>query len=127
MEVLWKNGECCVREVAGGLERRLAYTTVMTTLDRLYKKGLLVRRRRERAFLYTSAIAREEWYRGRAGEFAAGFVSPQHFISCLVDSIGQHDPALLDELEQAIRIWRVQTFSARTCRSLPSIHEAGAA
>ena len=39
MQILWSRGESSVREVARELERRLAYTTVMTTLDRLYKKG----------------------------------------------------------------------------------------
>jgi len=44
MQILWSRGESSVREVARELERRLAYTTVMTTLDRLYKKGFLSRR-----------------------------------------------------------------------------------
>ena len=41
LDVLWSKGECSVREVLGHLERPLAYTTVMTTLDRMFKKGLL--------------------------------------------------------------------------------------
>src|ERR1035438_3674818 len=47
MEILWKQGESNVHQVAQSLERPLAYTTVMTTLDRLYKKGLLERRKSE--------------------------------------------------------------------------------
>src|SRR5438128_8928980 len=41
MEILWQRGESNVRDVAEKLDRPLAYTTVMTTLDRLFKKGLL--------------------------------------------------------------------------------------
>ena len=52
MEILWERSECCVRDVVQRLKRPLAYTTVMTTLDRLYKKGLLNRHKPERAFLY---------------------------------------------------------------------------
>ena len=43
MEVLWSHGESSVRDVVSKLSRPLAYTTVMTTLDRLFKKGLLDR------------------------------------------------------------------------------------
>ena len=41
MEVLWTAGQSSVRDVVEKLERKLAYTTVMTTLDRLFKKGML--------------------------------------------------------------------------------------
>ena len=47
MEILWQRGESAVRDVVDRLERPLAYTTVMTTLDRLYKKALLDRRKYE--------------------------------------------------------------------------------
>jgi hypothetical protein len=40
MDVMWAGGESNVRDVAEKLGRPLAYTTVMTTLDRLFKKGL---------------------------------------------------------------------------------------
>ena len=43
MEILWSNGASSVRDVVPKLSRPLAYTTVMTTLDRLFKKGLLDR------------------------------------------------------------------------------------
>ena len=38
MEILWTGGECKVRDVMKALNRHLAYTTVMTTLDRLFRK-----------------------------------------------------------------------------------------
>src|SRR5215813_8154141 len=44
MKILWSRGARNVREVVTQLDRPLAYTTVMTTLDRLYKKGFLDRR-----------------------------------------------------------------------------------
>ncbi len=58
LEVLWGRGESNVREVAESLDRPLAYTTVMTTLDRLFKKGLLDRRKSERAFFYSPRLSR---------------------------------------------------------------------
>src|SRR6267378_853192 len=67
MQILWSRGESNVRDVIQQLDRPLAYTTVMTTLDRLYKKGFLGRRMPERAFLYSARMSREEWERNRAG------------------------------------------------------------
>lgn len=107
MEILWSNGEANVREVAERLERPLAYTTVMTTLDRLYKKGLLERRKFERAFLYAPRISRQQWER----ELISGFLATRSsdvLISCLVEAVGDHDQALLDELEQKIREKRAE-------------------
>ena len=108
MEILWERGASNVRDVCQRVSRPLAYTTVMTTLDRLYKKGLLSRGKQERAFVYTPLYTRDEWEQKRAANFLAGFLSgPQLsrdlLVSCLVDAAGEQDAALLDELEKEIR------------------------
>ncbi|GAA3609405.1 BlaI/MecI/CopY family transcriptional regulator [Microlunatus ginsengisoli] len=62
MDQLWRtDGAQSVREVhaAIGRDRDLAYTTVMTVLDRLAKKGLAVRERDGRAYRYAAAQSRE--------------------------------------------------------------------
>jgi predicted transcriptional regulator len=115
MEILWSRGESSVRDVAAKLDRPLAYTTVMTTLDRLYKKGLLVRQKSERAFVYSPRTSREEWERRRAGDVVASFLkgpssSPELLLSCLVDAVGEHDATLLDELEKKIRLRRKELY-----------------
>jgi predicted transcriptional regulator len=111
MEILWAQGESSVHDVIERLRRPLAYTTVMTTLDRLFKKGFLNRRKPERAFLYAPRLSRWEWERTRADELVAGFLagsrpSGELLISSLVEAVGQHDEALLDELEKKIRAKR---------------------
>ena len=108
MEMMWKLGPSNVRDVVERLERKLAYTTIMTTLDRLFKKGLLERELTDRAFVYQAKVSREEWDRRRAGEMMAGFLtgpeeSRQLLLSCLVDAVGTHDAMLLDELEKKIQ------------------------
>ena len=108
MEILWSRGESSVRGVVTLLSRPLAYTTVMTTLDRLFKKGLLHRRKSDRAFVYSPVFTREEWERKRAGNLVAGFLSGSHpsrqlLLSCLLDAVGEHDASLLEELEKKIR------------------------
>ena len=108
MEVLWSRGESSVRDVVPKLNRPLAYTTVMTTLDRLFKKGLLDRHKSDCAFVYSPQLSRDEWERRRAGNLVAGFLSGPNpsrelLLSCLLDVVGEHDASLLDELEKRIR------------------------
>jgi len=108
MDIVWERGESSVHDVSGRLDRPLAYTTVMTTLDRLYKKGLLDRRKVERAFLYSPRLSRREWEQQRAGDLVSNLLaSREHssdlLISCLVDAVSQQDRALLDELERRIQ------------------------
>ncbi|GAA0208999.1 MULTISPECIES: BlaI/MecI/CopY family transcriptional regulator [unclassified Aeromicrobium] len=64
MDVLWgATSPLTVREVQDGLEASgthdLAYTTVMTVLDRLGTKEMVSRERDGRAFRYTAALSRE--------------------------------------------------------------------
>ena len=111
MEILWARGECNVRDVVRELERPLAYTTVMTTLDRLFKKGLLERRMPERAFVYSARMTRQEWEIQRAENVVANFFAGPHpsrelLVSSFLEAVGGHDAALLDELEKKIRTKR---------------------
>ena len=108
MEILWTKGESSVRDVVPKLTRPLAYTTVMTTLDRLFKKGLLDRHKSDRAFVYSPSFSRRQWERRRAGNLVAGFLSGPNpsselLLSCLLDAVGEHDAKLLDTLEKRIR------------------------
>lgn len=111
LETLWERGESNVHQMVERLERPLAYTTVMTTLDRLYKKGFLNRRKWERAYYYAPRLSREQWEQKAASDFVAGYlVGPQPagelLISCLVDAVGRQNEKLLDDLEQKIRMKR---------------------
>jgi predicted transcriptional regulator len=108
MRILWSRGESNVRDVVQHLDRPLAYTTVMTTLDRLFKKGLLERRMPDRAFLYSARLSSQQWERQRAEGFLAGFLAGPHasrelLLSSFLDAVSEHDAMLLDELEKKIR------------------------
>jgi len=115
MQILWARGECNVRDVARELDRPLAYTTVMTTLDRLYKKGLLDRHMPGRAFVYSARMSRQAWEIGRAENVVANFFAGPHpsrelLVSSFLEAVGEHDAALLDELEKKIRTKRKELF-----------------
>lgn len=61
MDVLWRLGEGTVQDVLDGLERELAYTSVMTTLGLLEsKKKVLERVKQGRAYVYRPLVTREE-------------------------------------------------------------------
>lgn len=112
MNAVWSLGEANVRDVAAQIERPLAYTTVMTTLDRLYKKRLLVRRKAARAFIYAPRLSRVEWERERADQLVAEFLtnggenSRELLLSSLLDAVARHDEEMLDSLERQIRLQR---------------------
>src|SRR5260370_7624495 len=68
LDTLWECGNATVRDLVDGTCADLAYTTVMTTLDRLFKKNLLTRETEGRAFRYTPRFTREELHREVACE-----------------------------------------------------------
>lgn len=71
MEQLWSGGEASVREVMDALNRHAskerAYTTYMTTMARLHRKGLLRRRREGKTDHYAPAYDRDAYMALRAG------------------------------------------------------------
>jgi predicted transcriptional regulator len=107
MEIVWRGGELAVRDVQGQLARSVAYTTVMTTLDRLFKKGYARRRRQGRAYVYTAAFAKHELEvhvtSGLLKDLLAGGAAATPVLSNLVDAVADRDGRLLDELERLVR------------------------
>ena len=108
MEALWRRGEANVRDVHEEFGDGIAYTTVMTTLDRLYKKGLLTRWKVGRAFQYAPAATREESQRTSRPRLLEGLLAqhghePLPLLSNLVDAVGDADQRLLDDLERLVQ------------------------
>src|SRR5208337_4155486 len=100
---VWSRGDATVRELIEYTNLHQAYTTVMTTMDRLYKKGLLDRVAEGRAFRYTPRHTHEELQRVTAVEsirqlLGSGEASSLP-LSYLVEALSTHDAQLLDELQ----------------------------
>jgi predicted transcriptional regulator len=106
LESLWRRGNATVRELVESGSTDLAYTTVMTTLDRLYKKNLLSRQAEGRAFRYTPKFTREELHREEARETFRRMLdaSPSSLLplSYLVEIVSEHDAQLLDDLSRLV-------------------------
>ncbi len=107
MEIVWRTGNGTVKDVQCHLPRVAAYTTVMTTLDRLFKKGYVTRERVGRAFVYRPARSREETEAALAGGMMSGLSdgSVMPILSNLVDAVGNQNGGaeLLDALERMVR------------------------
>lgn len=113
LEHVWTLGEATVHDVLGRIERPLAYTTIMTTLDRLYRKGLLVRLKRGKAFVYAPACSKQEIQQGIARQLVNEIsVDPLHsknyLLSFLIESVDPQDAEVLAKLEAIIREKRRQ-------------------
>ena len=108
MAVVWTAGEISVREACERLDAPIAYTTAMTTMDRLFKKRLLTRRKVGRAFVYSATATRDEIEGAVATELVQSLLlrhggEPLPLLSSLVDAVSDRDRALLDDLERLIR------------------------
>jgi len=111
LEALWaRQAPACVRDLQPEFDG-VAYTTLMTTLDRLFRKGTLSRAKSGRAFYYQPKSSQRELVSSLAGSAFATLLpddaaSVRPVLSMFVDSVGERDQALLDDLEQLVRARR---------------------
>jgi predicted transcriptional regulator len=112
LELLWDSARALtVREVHASFPQ-LAYTTLMTTLDRLHRKAILLRHRTGRAFVYEPCHSREHLI----GEMASRHVTDllgacggdTTILSMLVHAVGRRDVGLLDELDALVQAERTR-------------------
>jgi predicted transcriptional regulator len=108
MDLVWRRGEINVRDVYLGFEERIAYTTLMTTLQRLHKKGMLEQRKQGRAFYYAPRVSPREFEQGIARDVIEGLMGHaeagvEPLLACIVDAVSERDRAFLDALDRLIR------------------------
>jgi predicted transcriptional regulator len=112
LELLWGKGRAVtVRHLLPAFPE-LAYTTLMTTLDRLYRKGVVVRQRMGRAFSYEPRCSREqllnELVSGQVTDLLADSGTGTAILSTLVRCVGRKDATLLDELDALVQAERTR-------------------
>ena len=108
LKEIWRRDEVSVRDIYLAFGERVAYTTLMTTLDRLYKKKLLTRRKDGRAFVYLPAVSPDELEQGIREDVIDGLLghgadAVQPVLACIVDTVSERDRELLDELDRLIK------------------------
>jgi predicted transcriptional regulator len=104
MAIMWAGEPMSVRQVITKLKKNRAHTTVMTTLDRLYKKGLLARDRDGTAYVYRPAMSRDEFHCKLVEETVGGLLeqSTGAVLAALVDTAAELDEDNLKKLEALI-------------------------
>ncbi|HVM36271.1 MAG TPA: BlaI/MecI/CopY family transcriptional regulator [Actinomycetota bacterium] len=112
MEVVWRTGEVTVRDVHRALnrQRKIAYTTVMTTLGRLADKGLLRRIESTPAHHYSALVSRDEYARSTVESVVDWLVShfPEPAVSYFIDRVEREDEDVIDRLRDAIEQRKTQ-------------------
>jgi predicted transcriptional regulator len=109
MEELWRSGGGSVRAVMEGLNRRTdkdrAYTTYMTVMARLHRKGLLARRREGKGDYYVPAYGRDEYMALRAESEVDDLVSlyGEVALAYFAQHMAELDPARRRALQRLAR------------------------
>jgi predicted transcriptional regulator len=119
LETLWdRDADASVRDLMPAFPE-LAYTTLMTTMDRLHRKGMLERTKEGRAFVYRPALTRAQFESTSATEavrvvFEGDGTAVGSLMSFFVDAVGDRDRALLDELESLVKSRRAEIERPRS-------------
>lgn len=105
MDKMWSyHRPASVRDVLEDLrrEREIAYTTVMTVMDKLHKKGLLRREPVGKAYVYETVTSKEAYTAGLMRETLA---SSGNQAATLVHFLERLTPEESAALESALRVY----------------------
>jgi len=111
LQAVWARGTATVREVRQDASLWQTYPTIMTTMDRLYKKGLLDRIPDGRAFRYSARYSPVELERAAVVNNVRQWLSSEYaslHLSYLVETVGERDGKLLDELQALVERQRAE-------------------
>jgi predicted transcriptional regulator len=100
-QAVWMRGSATVREVIQDRAIWQRYSTILTTMDRLHRKGLLSRVQEGKAFRYSARCSPEELERLSALRGIRHLLKSEYaslHLSYFVEAVGEHDDKLLDEL-----------------------------
>jgi predicted transcriptional regulator len=109
MEEIWSVGEANVRAVTDALNARAqkprAYTTYMTIMARLHRKGVLDRRREGNTYVYVPELDRDEYMTARARAEVEGLVAEYGDVALthFARQVAQLDPERRRALQRLAR------------------------
>jgi predicted transcriptional regulator len=104
MEAIWSMDQATVRDICRYIGVNCNYKTVMTVANRLVSKGALQRRRRGRAYVYSSVAPRDAFLEGVSRQMVAGLVNDfgPPAIAGVVDAVDDIAPEQLMALREQI-------------------------
>jgi len=90
MKIIWKLGRATVRDVCDAIcrEKNTAYTTVLTHMQILGRKGALSRKKVGRSYLYTPIFSKKQATRNQIKDLLYRFFddNPSHLIKTVLES-----------------------------------------
>ena len=116
LNTVWSMGTATVREIVREGRLWQTYPTIMTTIDRLSKKGLLTRVPEGRAFRYSPRYSPEELERAEVIGGIRRLLGSQNaslHLSYLVQAVGARGGRLLDELQSLVERQRAALMKER--------------
>ncbi|MFQ6058840.1 MAG: BlaI/MecI/CopY family transcriptional regulator [Anaerolineae bacterium] len=105
MDAVWQLNEPTVQDVCDHLGGDYNYKTIMTVMNRLVNKGVLTRRRRSRAYLYSPRESREAFLKHVSRHVVEGLLQDfgELTLAQFVSAVDAIEPAHLAELERLIQ------------------------
>jgi predicted transcriptional regulator len=109
MVEMWAGGEATVRSVMDSLNARVdkqrKYTTIMTIMARLHRKGLLLRRREGKTDIYVPVLTREQYHEARAQEEVGALVNEYGDLALMhfAKQMAELDPKRREQLRRLAR------------------------
>ena len=106
LNVLWEGKKLTGREVFEKVskEKKVAYTTVLTVLQRMVKKGLVDKKKKDEIYLYSATLDKEEFTKYIYERVLKGVLdfSESATIAFLIDILSDYDPKTLEQLSSII-------------------------
>jgi predicted transcriptional regulator len=105
LDAVWSLGTATVREIVRDGKLWQTYPTIMTTMDRLFKKGLLDRVSDGRAFRYSPKYSPQELESAETFDGLRRLLCTSQaslHLSHFVEAVGAQDERLLDELQSLV-------------------------
>jgi predicted transcriptional regulator len=116
---VWSRGTATVREVLEDGTIWQSYSTIMTTMNRLFRKGLFARVLEGKAFRYSARLSPEEVERGAAVKGFRQLLGSEYaalHLSYFVEAVGAQDENLLKELQAIVERQRAELLLKKANR-----------
>ena len=106
VEAVWELEQASVQDVIDHLGGKLNYKTTMTVLNRLTEKGVLIRHKESRAFVYTATASKQDLLASVFDQMVRGMFNDdfrQIALAQLIETAEEIDPQLLDDIDELIK------------------------
>ncbi len=108
MEIIWSLGQATVRDVLRQMKKgkKPAYTTIMTVMVRLHRKGVLRRHFKNEAYIYSPVQNKQVFLKNLSKKIISNLIDKfgeEVAVAGFMDIIGQTDVAKAKELRKKLK------------------------